>query len=190
MRTRAMSVVACVVLAILAGHVEAYLSCEATHVGIMLSDLVVAGVLREPQVEQCGARMHARGELLVEHVVFGQSAAGETLTLVWEFEAPAHLQGDVWQSKSPADPDYTMYADHPAIWFLGSPVDGEVSTRSMHCSVWEFGPGTGRLWSSLDRPPVLLRNLDYDVDRDRWKVDAVIQYLESLYTEVEVGERP
>ena len=183
--------IACALLLFLASNVEAYLSCDAMHTGVMLSDLVVAGTLGETQVVQDGRRMHGRGDLVIEYVVFGESAIGDTLTLVWEFATPPHLQGEKWGSiKSPADPDYSDYSGNPAIWLLGVPEGGEVSTEWLHCSVWEFGGGTSRLWSSLDRPPMLIKNVDCDVERDWWKVEAVIEYLESLYTESEVEEKP
>jgi hypothetical protein len=191
MRRRTTRLIACALLLAFASHAEAYLSCDAMHVGVMQSDLVVAGTLDEPQVVQDGRRMHGRGDLVIEHVVFGDSAVGDTLTLVWEFTTPPHLQGDTWGSiKSPADPDYSEYSGHPAIWLLGSPEGGEVSTEWLHCSVWEFGGGTGRLWSSLDRPLIRLKNMDCDVERDWWKVEAVIKYLESLYSESRVEEKP
>ena len=191
MHHRTASPIACALLLVLTSQVEAYLSCDAMHEGVMQSDLVIAGTLSNHQVTQHGRRMHGTGELVVEHVVFGDLAVGDTLTLVWEFATPPHLQGDEWGSmKSPADPDYSEYSEHPAIWLLGSPQKGEVSTQWLHCSVWEFGGGTSRLWSWLDRPPMLLKNTDSDIERDWWKVEAVVEYLESLYTETEVEEKP
>ena len=191
MHRRTAELIACALLLALASHAEAYLSCDVMHVGVMQSDLVIGGTLSDPQVAQHGRRMHGRGDLLVEHVVFGDVAVGDTLTLVWEFATPPHLQGDEWGPiKSPADPDYSEYSGHPAVWLLGIPEEREVSTEWLHCSVWQFGGGTSRLWSWLDRPPMLLKNMDCDVERDWWKVEAVVEYLESLYTESEVEERP
>jgi len=160
-------------------------------VGVMQSDIVVSGTLFNPEAVRDGGRMHAKGDLVIDSAVFGGVGGGDTLTLVWEYMAPAHLQGKHWGPiKSPADPDFSILSGHPAVWLLRRLEEGEVTTQWLHCCVWEFGSGTSRLWSRLDGPVIPLKNTDCDMERDWWKVEAVLEYLDSVYTESEVPERP